>query len=114
VTIPTATSEQLYLRLGDEYFESPGGHIRIFRPRELARRLAGAGGANARRRRFRREPGWAHPDLPAARARARARGGRARDGGGRLRARLPHALLGAALGGPGPRGPRAPAPSRRP
>lgn len=43
VTIPTATSEHLYLRLGDEYFESPGGHIRIFRPRELARGLASAG-----------------------------------------------------------------------
>lgn len=43
VTIPTATSEHLYLRLGDAYFESPGGHIRIFRPRELARALARAG-----------------------------------------------------------------------
>ena len=43
VTIPTATSENLYLRLGDEYFESPGGHIRIFRPRELAEGLAAAG-----------------------------------------------------------------------
>ena len=43
VTIPTATSEHLYLRLGDDYFESPGGHIRIFQPRELARGLAGAG-----------------------------------------------------------------------
>jgi SAM-dependent methyltransferase len=43
VTIPTATSEHLYLRLGDEYFESPGGHIRIFRPRDLARSLADAG-----------------------------------------------------------------------
>lgn len=43
VTIPTATSEHLYLRLGDDYFESPGGHIRIFRPRALARGLAGAG-----------------------------------------------------------------------
>jgi len=43
VTIPTATSEQLYLRLGDEYFESPGGHIRIFQPRELALGLASAG-----------------------------------------------------------------------
>jgi SAM-dependent methyltransferase len=43
VTIPTATSEHLYLRLGDEYFESPGGHIRIFSPRELARGLASAG-----------------------------------------------------------------------
>jgi SAM-dependent methyltransferase len=43
VTIPTATSEHLYLRAGDDYFESPGGHIRIFRPRDLARALAGAG-----------------------------------------------------------------------
>ena len=43
ITIPTATSEQLYLRLGDEYFESPGGHIRIFRPRQLAEGLADAG-----------------------------------------------------------------------
>lgn len=43
VTIPTATSEHLYLRLGDEYFESPGGHIRIFRPRDLAEGLAEAG-----------------------------------------------------------------------
>ena len=43
VTIPTATSEHLYLRLGDDYFESPGGHIRIFSPRVLARGLAEAG-----------------------------------------------------------------------
>ena len=43
VTIPTATSEHLYLRLGDDYFESLGGHIRIFRPRDLANGLAQAG-----------------------------------------------------------------------
>jgi SAM-dependent methyltransferase len=43
ITIPTATSENLYLRLGDDYFESPGGHIRIFRPRELSLGLAEAG-----------------------------------------------------------------------
>ena len=43
ITIPTATSEHLYLRLGDDYFESPGGHIRIFRPRDLAMGLAAAG-----------------------------------------------------------------------
>ena len=43
VTIPTAISEHLYLRVGDDYFESPGGHIRIFRPRQLARGLARAG-----------------------------------------------------------------------
>ena len=43
ITIPTATSEKLYLRVGDDYFESPGGHIRIFRPRQLALGLAEAG-----------------------------------------------------------------------
>ena len=43
VTIPTATSEALYLRVGDDYFESLGGHIRIFRPRQLAEGLARAG-----------------------------------------------------------------------
>jgi SAM-dependent methyltransferase len=43
ITIPTATSEHLYLRTGDDYFESPGGHIRIFRPRQLADGLANAG-----------------------------------------------------------------------
>ncbi|MGY8736516.1 MAG: hypothetical protein ACKVIW_03235, partial [bacterium] len=29
--------------LGDEYFESPGGHIRIFKPRDLAEGMAAAG-----------------------------------------------------------------------
>jgi len=43
VTIPTATSEHLYLRAGDDYFESPGGHIRIFKPRQLSLGLASAG-----------------------------------------------------------------------
>ena len=43
ITIPTAITEHLYLLLSREYFESPGGHIRIFRPRELARALAQAG-----------------------------------------------------------------------
>jgi 2-polyprenyl-3-methyl-5-hydroxy-6-metoxy-1,4-benzoquinol methylase len=43
VTIPTAITERLYLRLTREYFESPGGHIRIFRPRELARAMSRAG-----------------------------------------------------------------------
>ncbi|MFQ5697312.1 MAG: methyltransferase domain-containing protein [Myxococcota bacterium] len=43
ITIPTAITEHLYLRLCREYFESPGGHIRIFRPRELARAMAAAG-----------------------------------------------------------------------
>ena len=43
VTIPTATSENLYLRVGDDYFESLGGHIRIFKPRQLSLGLASAG-----------------------------------------------------------------------
>ena len=43
VTIPTLTSEQFYLRTGDDYFESLGGHIRIFRPRELSHGLASVG-----------------------------------------------------------------------
>jgi SAM-dependent methyltransferase len=43
ITIPTATSENLYLRVGDDYFESLGGHIRIFKPRDLAEGLASAG-----------------------------------------------------------------------
>ena len=43
ITIPTATSEHLYLRLGDEYFESPGGHIRIFKPQQLSRAMQNAG-----------------------------------------------------------------------
>jgi SAM-dependent methyltransferase len=43
VTIPTASSERLYLHLSDDYFESSGGHIRIFRPRQLALDLAEAG-----------------------------------------------------------------------
>jgi SAM-dependent methyltransferase len=43
VTIPTATSENLYLRVTDDYFESKGGHIRIFRPRQLAEGLSRAG-----------------------------------------------------------------------
>ena len=43
LTIPTAITEHVYLRLTHEYFESPGGHIRIFRPIELARAMARAG-----------------------------------------------------------------------
>jgi hypothetical protein len=43
ITIPTTTSENIYLRLGDDYFESPGGHIRIFSPRQLAQGLASVG-----------------------------------------------------------------------
>jgi SAM-dependent methyltransferase len=43
VTIPTATTEVFYLRLTRDYFESPGGHIRIFRPRALAAAMGRAG-----------------------------------------------------------------------
>jgi SAM-dependent methyltransferase len=43
VTIPTAITEWLYLAATRRYFESPGGHIRVFRPRDLAHALARAG-----------------------------------------------------------------------
>ncbi|MFI5315643.1 MAG: methyltransferase domain-containing protein [Myxococcota bacterium] len=43
VTIPTAITEWFYLAATRRYFESPGGHIRVFRPRELAGALARAG-----------------------------------------------------------------------
>ncbi len=43
ITIPTATTEWFYLWLTRDYFESPGGHIRVFRPRDLARSMARAG-----------------------------------------------------------------------
>ncbi len=43
VTIPTAITEWLYLAATRRYFESPGGHIRVFRPRDLALALSRAG-----------------------------------------------------------------------
>jgi SAM-dependent methyltransferase len=43
VTIPTAITEHVYLHLTREYFESPGGHIRIFAPRTLAAAMGRAG-----------------------------------------------------------------------
>ncbi len=43
ITIPTAPTEHLYLLLSRHYFESPGGHIRIFRPRDLALAMSKAG-----------------------------------------------------------------------
>jgi len=43
VTIPTALTEWLYLAATRRYFESPGGHIRVFKPRDLALALARAG-----------------------------------------------------------------------
>ncbi len=85
ITIPTATSEQLYLRLGDDYFESPGGHIRIFRPRTLAEGLAEAGLSHARRRLRPRPP---HALLGAALHRGAAAGRREPPGAGL--SHLPH------------------------
>jgi SAM-dependent methyltransferase len=66
VTVPTATSEALYLRA---------------------------------RRRLLRVAGRPHPDLPAPRARRRAARRRPGADRRRLRPRVPHAVLGAALGG---------------
>jgi SAM-dependent methyltransferase len=43
ITIPTKTSELMYRHLGDEYFESPGGHIRIFKPTDLRDAMTKAG-----------------------------------------------------------------------
>jgi SAM-dependent methyltransferase len=43
ITIPTATTEVFFLRLTRDYFESPGGHIRIFKPRTLAEAMGRAG-----------------------------------------------------------------------
>ena len=43
VTIPTASSEWFYFGLSREYFESPGGHIRIFEPKQLAHAMSRRG-----------------------------------------------------------------------
>jgi len=43
ITIPTATTEWAYLQLTREYFESPGGHIRVFSPRALAQAMGRVG-----------------------------------------------------------------------
>jgi len=43
VTIPTAITEWFYWLATRRYFESPGGHIRVFQPRQLSRALARAG-----------------------------------------------------------------------
>ncbi len=36
ITVPTTMTEQIYKKLSDEYFRTPGGHIRIVNPREMA------------------------------------------------------------------------------
>ncbi len=39
VTVPTWFSERVYKLLSDEYFNTPGGHVRIYNPHELARKI---------------------------------------------------------------------------
>lgn len=48
VTIPTAITEWFYWAATRLYFESPGGHIRVFEPRELALALSRAARASGR------------------------------------------------------------------
>ena len=36
ITVPTTLTERMYRRLSDEYFRTPGGHIRIVNPKEMA------------------------------------------------------------------------------
>jgi SAM-dependent methyltransferase len=43
VTVPTRLPERINWLLDDEYHDFPGGHIRIYRQRELEGRLAAAG-----------------------------------------------------------------------
>lgn len=43
VTVPTSFTERVYAKLSHRYFRTPGGHIRIYRPRELCHILTGEG-----------------------------------------------------------------------
>lgn len=43
VTVPTPFTEALYGKLSQEYFKTPGGHIRIYQPRQLSQLLTGCG-----------------------------------------------------------------------
>jgi SAM-dependent methyltransferase len=43
VTVPTPFTEAVYGRLSPEYFRTPGGHIRIYDPRELSELLTACG-----------------------------------------------------------------------
>lgn len=43
VTVPTPFTERIYKRLSWRYFNTPGGHIRIYTPKELCAILTGAG-----------------------------------------------------------------------
>ncbi len=41
--VPSHFTEALYWKLSDGYWHTPGGHVRIYRPRELATQLARSG-----------------------------------------------------------------------
>ncbi len=41
--VPSHFTELVYWRLSHAYWHTPGGHVRIYRPRQLAHRLANAG-----------------------------------------------------------------------
>lgn len=43
LSVPTCATEALYWRLSWEYWHSPGGHIRVFRPAQLAADMREAG-----------------------------------------------------------------------
>ncbi len=43
ITVPTTFSEKLYGWIEPFYFENPGGHVRIFTPRELEKKIRAAG-----------------------------------------------------------------------
>ena len=43
VSVPTPMTEWAFLFASDDYFNTPGGHVRIFTPRRLAHLLRGAG-----------------------------------------------------------------------
>ncbi|MGQ9858019.1 MAG: class I SAM-dependent methyltransferase [Thermodesulfobacteriota bacterium] len=43
ITVPTPFTEATYGALSREYFRTPGGHIRIYRPRELSELLTSCG-----------------------------------------------------------------------
>jgi hypothetical protein len=43
VTVPTCFTEKIYRLLSKEYFNTPGGHVRIYHPFELAEKITRQG-----------------------------------------------------------------------
>lgn len=43
VTVPTCFTERIYRQLSNEYFNTPGGHVRIYHPFELAQKITSQG-----------------------------------------------------------------------